>query len=121
MTELKPCPFCHDGGRPYINKEYLYRMWVDEDDSEDWVLQESYQVKCMECMTQGPNWFRTEDEAADAWNTRYEPTCNFKPDDAFSIAAVICDCGAHWFPENDKSRFKYCPNCGARVVDGDAS
>ena len=42
--------------------------------------------------------------------------CEFVPDDEFSIGAVKCSvCGEHWFPENDKSRFRFSPCCGKAV------
>ena len=46
-----------------------------------------------------------------------ERTCQFVEDDELSVGGVRCTfCDEPWFPENDKSRFVYCPKCGAKVV-----
>ena len=46
-----------------------------------------------------------------------ERTCRFVEDDELSIGGVRCTiCNEPWFPENDKSRFVYCPKCGTKVV-----
>lgn len=116
MIELKPCPFCSDGGHPYINKECFQRIWVNENECEDWVMQFSYQVKCMECMTAGPSWFKTEEEAIESWNTRHEPTCTMEfQDNGYSKWWECSNCqDTEWYPS-----LRRCPTCGARVVDGD--
>lgn len=46
-----------------------------------------------------------------------ERTCQFVEDDELGIGGVRCTiCNEPWFPENDKSRFVYCPKCGTKVV-----
>lgn len=97
MTELKPCPFC--GGKAVLceNTDYAY-------------------VYCKECGSQTDESHGTAGAAVAAWNTRVERTCRFHDADYYSPGAVMCDCGAYWFPENAKSSFVFCPNCGAKVV-----
>ncbi len=51
MNELKPCPFCPDGGKPEIG--YTVTYW-------------GY---CHTCGTEGP-YKTTREEAIEAWNTR---------------------------------------------------
>lgn len=101
---LEPCPFCGKQPKRFTCKKNL---------------EDGYYV-IYRCSNKNHEFHVTGDsdiEAIEAWNTRYEKTCKFTSDDKFSIGAVQCDCGEHWFPENDKSRFKFCPNCGARVVN----
>ena len=69
----------------------------------------------------------------DPWHDRFEKelrrrefnkkaytfkACYFYPDGESGYGCVRCsNCGKPWFPENDVSRFNYCPNCGYKVVE----
>lgn len=115
MTELKPCPFC--GGKAMVfhdEGEYLRPYYVGCDNDE-----------CLGFSKLG--WtYVTEEEAANAWNTRHEPTCTMEHEERkpyVHLGKWTCSqCGAWWMrPPYDLSAANYCPNCGSRVVDGDAS
>lgn len=55
MTELKSCPFC---GRDNV------MTWHIGHRDLPWM------VECMGCMAEGP-WAKTEEEAMELWNRRY--------------------------------------------------
>lgn len=68
----------------------------------------------------------SREQVTERWNTRYEPTCRMDKNDAGSIICSNCgremdfyDCGCG-VGEHVYER-RHCFNCGARVVDGDAS
>lgn len=94
MNDLKPCPFC--GGEAQI--EHM-SCWVE--------CQKCYaaSVTCGE-----------EQAAIDAWNTRVERTCEFKPfkDEDWSepnaVRGVCSECSALMYGKD-----RFCPNCGAKV------
>lgn len=105
MSEkLKPCPFC--GGEPYmVDAEIDGRA--------------HYIVKCGACYCTTGVMEMSRSKAAEAWNRRAERTCHMLPDKMASNAmcgpALRCDaCGAA-VPAAGTTR--YCPNCGARVVE----
>ena len=124
MTELLPCPFC--GGEAEI-VEGMYSSF-----------QEGYAIRCHHCvLTLGASgrlgecyeWscsFATEAEAIAAWNTRAERTCKVVQvevdiNDYNGVTfhterwneCSVCECR---FPD----LANYCPNCGAKVLRGDA-
>lgn len=105
-NELKPCPFC--GGEAKIrtlggtaNKQY----YATHD--------------CVECKIDLiETWlFDTEQEAIEAWNTRYERTCKFIEvgDDYDEIYAQVYQC-SNCGAANIGTAF-FCPNCGAKVKE----
>lgn len=117
MSELKPCPFCPpDWGHPYINVEYFQKIWVDEEYSEDWVMQKCYQVKCKNCLSSGPKWYQSEQEAIEAWNARHERTCENRSLDNRWLMCSACGAFTQVTDTTDRIVGKYCGNCGAKVV-----
>lgn len=101
--ELKPCPFCPDGGKLFINGGVGCR-WVE----------------CSSCGCEGPA-YETEAEAIEAWNTRAERTCKAEQDyDAMDDGIPDCriwkcSCGES-FPFWRGLNPCFCPNCGAKVI-----
>ena len=102
-TNLKPCPFC--GGEARIKARY-YRA----------IDYYSYSGVCAECnASMDPK--DTEAEAIEAWNTRWERTCNrvmhgLERDRLVSTVSYTCsECDAHI-----GRCYSYCPDCGAKVV-----
>lgn len=110
MGELKPCPFCSDGGKP--------ELWIGSYDAH---------VFCAKCgmSAKGSGCGFRDDMARAAiknWNTRYERTCGeprgFIPYDRDnfghpSFAELWCEhCDIELDPE-----WEYCPHCGAKVVE----
>lgn len=57
MDELKPCPFC--GGKAKIRSEKYWQPNVRRN------------VICTNCFA-NTGWYKTEDEAIEAWNRRAE-------------------------------------------------
>lgn len=66
--KLKPCPFC--GG---MNLYYAAGRF--------------YAVECSDCGAKVVGAFRTEEEAAEAWNRRVQPT--FTPDELDAIRRMF--------------------------------
>jgi len=118
MSELKPCPFC--GGEAEL-------VWNVIGGFVGCFNEECPVGPSTGTFAVGDEW-KSEAEAEphiiDAWNTRAERTCrlitaeNVEGFEWPMPGRVECSaCGAEWFPENDKSRFNYCPNCGAKVTE----
>lgn len=105
VPQLKPCPFCGGEAHP------MAQHW--DDGSHVWW------VECKVCGAEGK---RCDDglEAIDAWNTRVERTCEFKPfkgpisdtDEEGNRQGVCSVCSAYMHEQ-----FCYCPNCGRKVVE----
>lgn len=126
MSELKPCPFC--GGQAETRLDD--RWWV-------------HCVNCtceigFEGMDENGCYghFETEAKAIDAWNTRESQPCyadeadhsrckysvnrgwverTCKQNRLFNLVSRGCD--GEYYQWHDKEMPRYCPNCGARVVE----
>lgn len=71
-----------------------------------------YAASCPYCGARGPMAL-SEDEAVEAWNRRAERTCHYVYDEM--LCGWVCsECGG-LEPVCDNVR--YCPDCGARVVE----
>lgn len=130
MTDLKPCPFC--GGKAQFARGFDH----GEIGAIRW-------VSCTRCgaMTLS-KLYKTEEEAAVAWNTRNEPITIMSPITTVSegepqtyVPLRTCrnthtnrwfacsECGYGFidmYPcdETDiNEQPHYCPNCGAKVVE----
>lgn len=109
MTELLNCPFC--GG------EARYREWGGEECD----IEVDHNDGCW--MIGWNDYFLVETEykeaMVNAWNTRHERTSKKVPGRMkYGTRMPKCsECGQSL----GDSRWSYCPNCGSRVVDGDAS
>lgn len=107
MSELKPCPFCGGEAEMHYVSDIFSRH------------RPSYWSQCCNCRMSGKH-HRTRQEAIDAWNTRAERTCEFKPfkgpisdtDEEGNRQGVCSVCSAYMHEQ-----FCYCPNCGRKVVD----
>ena len=99
-TELLPCPFC--GGEA---------AWFSYANGE-------YDVKCRNAMCLAKTCrYATEAEAIAAWNTRTERTChNLRDDEYFECSECDVETSIEWCGSGYGSP-KFCPNCGARVVE----
>ena len=120
--ELKPCPFC--------GSEYTQVRYMGGKLQETSAFSSGYRGECCDCgfLTAA---FYTEAEAVKAWNTRSERTCH---NDNAEGSFVCSECGAHvrdtyvgvsygdengkrWYSTSTGQSFKYCPNCGVKVVE----
>lgn len=111
--KLRNCPFCGSEGKLRV---------------ADGILDDFTMFYCYcpngKCIAGGTDWFRSREEAIEAWNTRAERTCKLektisKPSTMRNAMEYECsECGgltdSQIFDENDLPR--YCVNCGARVV-----
>lgn len=105
MSELKPCPFCGS-----------YNCWTHEVWNRHTDHAQGYYVECYDCgaakgvlIYHNGTWdgfYKTEAEAIEAWNARYERTVTLKGN-------VHCpDCN-RLVGEGER----YCAYCGARVKE----
>ena len=102
-TELLCCPFC--GG------EAECHAWWSA------TISGKYATFCTECGS-GTDYYNTEAEAIEAWNTRAERTCRVVSSRFEVLVDEWCfdlSCGhAIWFSDSEPPR--YCHECGAKVV-----
>lgn len=94
MSELQPCPFC--GGEAEV---YLAARYEDKD---------YYHVKCTNDCVYTKKAKHNENEAIEAWNTRYEPTCHIIAHDGVPACSECL--GEMDYHAN------YCEWCGRKVV-----
>ena len=112
MSELKPCPFC--GGDAELHSDY-------SSESGDWYVIDCLNNGCMRSERSAwdgqqvsTGWRKTESEATEAWNTRYERTCQMTRLMSVGRTDFMCDqchhCTCYTKPN-------FCPTCGAKVVE----
>lgn len=101
MTELKPCPFC--GGEAAFGANSCQGFEY---------------VRCVSCKARTWSCYNTEEQAAEAWNTRAELTCHVEyvnQNESDSVGVAICsECGSNGFEIQNSN---YCSYCGAKVVE----
>ena len=116
MSELLPCPFC--GGEAKVCRG-IYGSWFVRC-ANDYKNMANHGCYVSPTTTAKD----TEAEAIAAWNTRAVETCrNISPklgNNEFTCeecCARVYGAKGQWFDANwNYHDFKYCPNCGARVV-----
>lgn len=107
MQELKSCPFCGSSNGLYVLQEDEYGEWS---------------VFCDMCKTSfhNENHCDTREDAISAWNRRAERTCQDVEGGNF-FRCSKCGCELMRFADGWKPLYmgevRYCPNCGARVVE----
>ena len=126
MIDLKPCPFCPDGGEIIFKDGY-------QDEEGSW---HSGYVRCEKCGTMKmsvslSNFLGTyrhgfvSDETAhecsltaiERWNTRHERTCRVERMELDEFGRhFYLSCG-HMQMTHNTSALPYCPICGARVKE----
>lgn len=98
---LKPCPFCGGEGSAYQVLDYPEKIGP------------RFSVICNGCGASVTTIFQSEWTAIEAWNRRAERTCHYVYDK--ELCAWRCsECGGL---EPVGCHVRYCPDCGARVVD----
>lgn len=107
MNELKPCPFC--GGRAAVAQNAS--VFLD------------YRVYCKRCGAE-TGMYTTAIKAVRCWNTREERTCRAIPNREWvekpecGVDCHTCsECGKVLFYDANEDCPRYCPNCGAKVVE----
>lgn len=132
MSELKPCPFC--GSEVYI-EEYTNPFAYTSKNGEIFFRDEPDGYK-IECKNHAWKVINKDSIAADvllcsfglgddaknalieAWNTRHEPTCNWRYDEQMDAWETECGgafqimCGTP--AENEMT---HCPYCGGLIVE----
>lgn len=99
---LLPCPFC--GSEAFLVS--------GEEFGENYT-----EVSCNSC---NATVSKLGAEAIEAWNTRTERTCKNKATRLQTFWCDRCDCALEdWMDVGGKliNGLRYCPNCGAKVVD----
>lgn len=99
--KLRNCPFCGSEGKLRV---------------ADGILDDFTMFYCYcpngKCIAGGTDWFRSREEAIEAWNTRAERTCRLRSRYTSLYCYECSECGKGMKPE-----WAYCPKCGAKVVD----
>lgn len=122
MSELLPCPFC--GGEAQVMKMDLGSI------EEGWQVWGIWCVDDLHAEEHGGyqhghfiDNYATEAEAIEAWNTRKERTCHDTGECRWFCCSE-CGFGFNDMYANKEREFeidvsfpKYCPNCGAKVID----
>lgn len=108
--ELKPCPFCPDGGDP----KHCGGGGI-------------HCVRCSKCgrtneklvFTEADGWhyegFGSGQEAYDDWNTRYKRTCKAVCEQVFAEHVWSCSACGEAF-DSIVCIYDFCPHCGAEIV-----
>lgn len=103
---LLNCPFCGGEGKLKV---------------ADGILDDFTMFYCYcpngKCIAGGTDWFRSREEAIEAWNTRAERTCTIE-DVTFGYTDTSwgrCSSCGRKFPYVDD--VVACPNCGAKVKE----
>ena len=109
MSELLPCPFC-GGEAETLTAESMHGGYL-------------FGIMCNDCRSRG-DVYDTEAEAIAAWNSRAERTCRIEERngdwycDACGEMVGTCDTASELHIDgNAVELWRYCPNCGARVVE----
>ena len=108
MRELKPCPFC--GGEA------------------DAVRSPVVGICAVVCNCASHVFYGAEADMGKtiaAWNTRAERTCHIVPHgyciangEESSCRCWSCsECSYGWHVSDYDRQYRYCPNCGARVIE----
>lgn len=107
--ELKPCPFCGHAATIEVNDNNYVISCGGLCDDVSTYSEMSYPM--------------SEEQAIRVWNHRAERTCRrvrefvpYKNSLTGEYREVCSACGRAL---RARSVYRYCPNCGARVVDGD--
>lgn len=101
-SELRPCPFCGGEARFEIDTDGSFMLEVEH---ESWCFLTSMDTR---------QWYYcdTVEEAAQDWNQRAERTCK-----NVSVTKRLFECSACSYYYPDLQDFRYCPECGAKVVE----
>lgn len=113
-NELEPCPFRKEGD--------THELTIIDELGEAWV-----RCSCGVAgpMFSGPN---RKEQAAEHWNTRYKRTCEWNIKHSGTLYDVYqCSACGYEYAESRTDHgikvelcdAKFCPNCGAEVLDGD--
>lgn len=125
MCELKQCPFCgktNRVGAVKLRDSSPHCNWERDSDGEKRAV-ESWVCFCANCGVKQVYAHRTREEAIRAWNTRYKRTCHLNMSNPPTRGWYCSECHVYISDEAmaDAStwlKLKFCPNCGAEVVDG---
>lgn len=121
MSELKPCPFCPDGGR--LEQRTGEATWPPITYKG---AKYPSTVRCLECGCWIHGYGKSREEAEIAaqnhWNTRYQPTChnvskyNKPKPGTFDVGGHFecSECGFMYGYAN--LPYDHCPGCGTKVV-----
>lgn len=103
-AEIKNCPHC-DGLGELVRDEPIPGAGF---------------VECHDCGARGG--ISRPDEAVRLWNQRVERTCKSVTDHGYRFRFTCSACGYVALVHNCVIRYdevpNYCPNCGAKVVEG---
>lgn len=121
MSELKPCAWCgapaelvpDEDGSVYIECDHLPGCIFTSSDTRMWFYgEESFN---------GSPAKTAYEVAAEAWNSRAGRTCRNAEEDEelgfFTCSLCRETIKLDWCWHCDLDEIKFCPNCGAKVVD----
>jgi Lar family restriction alleviation protein len=126
---LKPCPFC---GGTNLATSYCAYTNMDHEFMPDTVHMHVFDLYCKECgcrvQAGGDTYYGAKDAVFEKWNRRAERTCRNVCEWSIATFHFTCsECGAEidgddWgdspvFVGDYHEQLRYCPNCGARVVE----